>query len=351
MSKALFLVALLAMASPAAAAQWIKHPTPGIPRAGDGTPNLAAPAPQLPDGKPDLSGSWRLEPKQGVDLRKAIQQAGIQPWAQARFERYEFELGRDDPGVHCLPLGPRATQTYGFAGKFVHTPGLLIVLFEDLTYRQIFLDGRALPADPNPNWMGYSVGRWEGNSLVVSSIGFNDRSLMDLFGYPHTESLRITERFTRRDFGHMDVEVTLDDPKTLNRPVRLSFEADFVADTELLEYVCQENERSRSRLIGTADDDKKNAVAVPVSTLSRYAGEYRLEMPDGPPRLLTVHIRDGALLLDIERISSDMATVPVSQTRFMSQGFSVDFHPDGDGPVRELTVTIVEGNLKGVRVK
>jgi hypothetical protein len=351
MGKTLFVIALLAMAPLPAEAQWIKHPTPGIPRAGDGTPNLAAPTPKLPDGKPDLSGNWRLEPKQDVDLKKAIQQAGVQPWAQARFERYEFELGRDDPGVHCLPHGPRATQTYGFAGKFVHTPGLLIVLFEDLTYRQIFLDGRALPADPNPNWMGYSVGRWEGDSLVVSSIGFNDRSLMDLFGHPHTESLRITERFTRRDFGHMDVEVTLDDPKTLNQPVRLSFEADFVADTELLEYVCQENERSRARLIGTADDDKKNAVAVPVSTLSRYAGEYRLEMPDGPPRLLTVHIRNGELLLDLERISSDMATVPVSQTRFMSQGFSVDFHPGGDGPVRELTVTIVEGNLKGVRVK
>lgn len=353
MRKLLFLVALLsfALAPLPANAQWIKHPTPGIPRAGDGSPNLAAPAPKLPDGKPDLSGSWRLQPKQGVDLKKAIRAAGVQPWAEARYERYEFELGRDDPGVHCLPLGPRATQSYGFAGKFVHTPGLLVVLLEDLTYRQIFLDGRDLPADPNPNWMGYSVGRWDGNALVVSSIGFNERSLMDLLGYPHTESLRITERFTRRDFGHMDVEVTLDDPKTLNRPVNLLFEAEFVADTELLEYVCQENERSRTRLIGTADDDKKNAVAVPAATLSRYAGEYRLQMPEGPPSKLTVYIRDGQLMMDVERGPTEMVAIPVSQTRFMSQGVSVEFHPAADGSVPELTVSIVEGNLKGVRLK
>src|SRR5690349_4010540 len=109
------------MAPRVADAQWIKHPTPGIPRAADGSPNLTAPSPKLPGGTPDLSGSWRLEPKAGVDLKKQIRDAGVQPWAQARFDRYEFELGRDDPGVHCLPLGPRATQSYGFASKFIHT--------------------------------------------------------------------------------------------------------------------------------------------------------------------------------------------------------------------------------------
>jgi hypothetical protein len=332
-------------------AQWIKHPTPGLPRSSDGLPNLTAPAPKTADGKSDLTGTWRLEVKRGADLKKLIRAAGVQPWAQARFERYEYELGRDDPGVHCLPFGPRATQSYGFAGKFIHTPGLLAILMEDLTYRQIFLDGRALPVDPNPTWMGYSVGRWEGNTLVVTSTGFNDRSLMDLVGYPHSEGLRITERFTRRDFGHMDVDVTLEDPKTLDKPVTLPMEAEFVPDTELLEYVCQENERSRQRLIGTTDDDKKNAVSVPATTLARYIGEYRLEMPEGPPRLFTVYVRDGQLLMDVERGPTEMTTVPVSQTRFMAQGVAVEFHPDADGSVRQLTVSIVEGNLKGVRVK
>ena len=128
--------------------------------------------------------------------------------------------------------------------------------------------------------MGYSVGRWEGDTLVVTSTGYNDRSLLDFEGHPHTEALRITERFRRRDFGHMDVQVTLDDANTLTRPVTLPMKAEFVADTELLEYVCQENERSRQRLVGTANDDKKLQVNVAVEVLAKYAGAYRLEMPD-----------------------------------------------------------------------
>lgn len=349
--RSFLLVLLIALASASLRAQWIKYPTPAVPRTSSGAPNLAAPAPKTGNGLPDLTGTWRLEPKPGVDLKKSIRAAGVQPWAQAQLDRYEYELGRDDPAVHCLPMGPRASQSYGFAGKFIQTAGLLAILMEDLTYRQIFLDGRPLPVDPNPTWMGYSVGRWEGNTLVVTSIGFNDRSLMDLVGYPHTEALRVTERFTRRDFGHMDVDVTLEDPKTLDEPVTLPMEAEFVADTELLEYVCQENERSRQRLVGTADDDKKNAVAVPAATLARYAGDYRLQIPDGPPRILTVYIRNGQLLMDLERGPTEMATVPVSQTRFMAQGVSVEFRPAADGTVSELTVSVVEGNLTGVRVK
>jgi hypothetical protein len=174
---------------------------------------------------------------------------------------------------------------------------------------------------------------------------------MDLTGYPHTESLRTIERFTRRDFGHMDVEVTLDDPKTLDKPAVVPMEATFVTDTELLEYVCRENERSRQRLVGTADDDRKNAVAVPASTLTRYTGEYRLEIPGESPRILTVYVRDGQLLLDVERGPSEMVGIPVSQTRFMAQGIAIEFHPKADGSVADLTVSIVEGNLKGVRVK
>jgi hypothetical protein len=339
-----------ATASPAAA-QWIKHPTPGVPRTADGKPDLAASAPRAADGKPDLTGMWRLEVKPGTDPIKAFRAGEFQPWARARQEKYEYELGRDDPAVHCLPFGPRASLTYGFAGKFIQTPAVLVVLFEDLTYRQIFLDGRQLPPDPNPTWMGYSVGRWESDTLVVDSIGYNDRSLLDFEGHPHTEALRITERFRRRDFGHMDVEVAVEDPKTLAKRVGVSMEAVFVPDTELLEYVCQENERSRQRMIGTADDDKKLAVAVAPEVLARYAGAYRVEMPEGPARILTVYVQDGQLLMDIERGITGMKTIPVSQTRFMTQGVAVEFFPRPDGSVSELVVTIVEGNLKGVRLE
>jgi hypothetical protein len=340
---------MLLLAAGPAAAQWIKHPTPGMPRTADGRPNLTAPAPRAVDGKSDLTGTWRLEPV--GDIQKMIRDAGIQAWARTRQQKYEHELGRDDPSVHCLPFGPRASLTYGFGAKFIHTPGVIVVLFEDLTYRQIFLDGRPLPVDPNPSWMGYSIGRWEGDTLVVTSIGYNDRSLLDFEGHPHTESLRITERYRRQDYGHMEVQVTLEDAGTLSKPVTLPMKAEFVADTELLEYVCQENERSRQRMIGTADDDKKLQVTVEASVLAKYAGAYRMQMPDGPPRILTVYVKDGQLMMDVESGPTGMKTIPVSQTKFMTQGVAVEFFPKADGTVTDLVVTIVEGDLKGVRVK
>jgi hypothetical protein len=339
------------LAAPPAAAQWITHPTPGIPRAADGKPNMEAPAPWTADGKPDLTGTWRLEPAPNVDVNKLVRDAGIQAWARERQVKYQHELGRDDPGVSCLPFGNRATLTYGFGGKFIQTQNLIVVLFEDLSYRQIFLDGRELPRDPSPSWMGYSVGRWDGDTLVVTSHGFKDRAPLDFDGHPHTEALRITERFRRRNFGHMDVQVTLEDPKTLERPVTLPMAAQFIADTELLEYVCQENEKSRQRMIGTLDDDKKLAVQVPAATLAGYTGDYRIETLDGRPRILRVYVTDGVLLMDVERGPSQMKTVPVSQTKFMAQGVAVEFFPRPDGSVSDVVVSIVEGDLKGLRVK
>jgi hypothetical protein len=330
-----------------AAAQWIEHPTPGLPRAADGSPDLTRPSPRLPGGPPDLSGMWRLE--MDANLTTLLEAAGVQEWARARHEKYMYELGRDDPAVHCLPLGPRSSLTFGFAAKFIHTPGLLVILYEDLTYRQIFLDGRDLPRDPNPTWMGYSVGRWEGDALIVSSLGYNDRSLLDFEGHPHTEALRITERFRRRDFGHMDVQVTIEDPQTVAKPVVIPLHADFVPDTELLEYVCQENERSRQRMIGTADDDKKLQVAVAADVLARYVGTYRLQMPEGPPRRLTVYLQDGQVTMDIEG-GTTITAIPVSQTRFLAQGVAVEFFPGPDGVATGLLVSIVEGDLKGVRI-
>ena len=351
MLKTLLALTVCLTPSASASAQWIKHPTPGIPRTADGKPNLEAPAPRTGDGKPDLTGTWRLEPAPNVDVNKLIRAAGIQAWARERQVKFEHELGRDDPSVSCLPFGNRATLTYGFGGKFIQTPSLIVILFEDLSYRQIFLDGRELPRDPSPSWMGYSVGRWDGDTLVVTSHGFKDRAPLDSAGHPHTEALRITERFRRRDFGHMDVQVTLDDPKTLEKPVTLPMAAQLVADTELLEYVCQENEKSRQRMIGTLDDDKKLAVPVPAATLAGYVGDYRIDTLDGRPRILRVYVTDGMLLMDVERGPSQMKTVPVSQTKFMAQGVAVEFFPGPDGSVSDVVVSIVEGDLKGVRVK
>ena len=331
-------------------AQWIDYKTPGLPRAADGTVIMTAPRPTAKDGKPDLSGMWRFEPKSNPGT--LIEAAGPQPWIVDAAKKYMHELGRDDTGVHCLPSGPRALHGADFA-KFVQTPSLMTVLYESLAFRQIFLDGRPLLADPNPSWLGYSVGRWEGNTLVVTTNGYNDRTLLDGEGHRHTESLRVTERFTRRDVGHMDVEVTFEDPKAYAKPIRIPVEATLKPDTELIEYVCNENERSRVHLIGTADDDKKQQVNVPPEVLARYAGTFRFPpfVPGDKPFLVTVTPKDGLLAVEIER-GPTITAIPTSQTKFLAQGVAVEFlPPDAKGIVNELVVTIVEGELKGVRVK
>ena len=194
------------------AAQWLQLPTPGIPRTPDGKPNLTAPAPRTRDGKPDLSGMWERESDHyynnaGADLKPA----DVKPWAQALYQRRLADFGTDSMEAQCLPLGPAALTTSDPV-KFIQTPSLIVILLEDLTYRQIHMDGRKLPKNPNPSWMGYSVGRWDGDTLVVETSGFTERAWLDYDGHPHTEALRMTERYCRRDFGHLDVEVTFDDP-------------------------------------------------------------------------------------------------------------------------------------------
>lgn len=341
--------ALSLLAAQSAFAQWIDYKTAGLPRTPDGKPHLTAPAPKTADGKPDLTGLWRLEAK--IDVSGALDKAGPQPWIVDAARKYMHELGRDDPGVLCLPAGPRMSTDVGYA-KFVHTPSLLTVLYESLEYRQIFTDGRPLPAEPNPTWMGYSVARWEGDTLVVNTAGYNDRTFLDFFGHRHTEALRVTERFTRRDIGHMDIEVTFEDPKAYAKAVTIPVEARLQPDTEMIEYVCNENERSRARMVGTADDDKKLQVAVEQAVLERYAGVFRFipPLPGEKPIDVTVTPKDGGLALSIER-GPTLTAVPTSPTRFLAQGVGIEFLPGPGGIVNEVIITIVEGELKGVRIK
>ena len=333
-----------------AAAQWIDYKTPGLPRTPDGKVNLKAPVPRTTAGKPDLTGTWRLEQKS--DSGTALDAAGPQPWIVEASKKYMHELGRDDTGVHCLPSGPRLFIGIDFA-KFVQTPSLTTVLYESQNFRQIFTDGRPLPVDPSPTWMGYSVGRWEGDTFVVTSNGFNDRTFLGGLGHRHSEALKVTERFTRRDLGHMDVEVTFEDPKAYAKPVKINVEATLQPDTELLEYVCNENEKSRQHLIGTADDDKKLQVAVAADVLARYAGTFRFPpfIPGDKPFHVTITPKDGVLAVEIER-GPTITAIPTSPTKFLAQGVAVEFlPPDAKGVVNEIVVTIVEGELKGIRVK
>ena len=275
-------ITLTAFVTPLAA-QWVQHRTPGIPRTADGKPNLTAPAPRTADGKPDLTGLWEGVADVDVSSVGDLKSADVQPWAQKLVQQRTENFGRDNPHYKCLPQGPAYT-TLGGMKSVLQTPATIVILNEDLTYRRIYMDGRALETDPNPSWMGYSVGHWDGDTLVVESNGFNDRTW--LVGYhPHTEALRITERFQRTDFGHLQVAVTFQDPKAYSKAWTVPIRAQLAADTELLESVCNEfTDNGQEHWIGKVSDAQKSAVKVAPEVLAKYAGVYKGISLRGPAR-------------------------------------------------------------------
>jgi hypothetical protein len=250
---------VLSVLSPFAFAQWLNYPTPDIPRTPDGKPNLFAAVPRTPDDKPDLSGIWRLEKDPFKYLRNIAAdfkpgESFMQPWAAALTkERMSGIHASEDPAAHCLPPGIPILDNSSAAGyplKIVQGPKLVMVLYEALSqFRQIFLDGRPLPTDPNPTWLGYSVGRWERDVLVVDTTGFNGKTWLDLVGHPSTEALHVTERLRRLDFGHLNLQLTIDDPKAYTKLWTVTLTMQLAADTDLLEYVC-ENEKDLKHLVG-----------------------------------------------------------------------------------------------------
>jgi hypothetical protein len=333
------------------AAQWLKLQTPGIPRTPDGKPNLSAPAPRAADGKPDLSGLWRMNGTAYMgNVTADLKPGEVQPWAAALYKQRMEDLGKDDPSTYqCLPSGPR--YSYGAPMvRIMQTPGLIAFLYEDLVYRQVFMDGRTLPADPNPSWMGYSVGHWDGDTLVVESIGFNDRSWLDFGGHPHSESLRVTERYRRRDFGHMELHTTMEDPKAYEKPWTMAIDIDFVPDTEMIEYVCNENEKDHQHLVGKASDETKNAVHVAPEVLAKYTGTYEFRVPEDPTfvMLFNVTLSDGVLFIDIGG-KGKLPLTPLSPTLFTLMGGRMEFVTDDRGVVTHLAAQAVEGNMKAVR--
>jgi hypothetical protein len=342
-------IAGLAILSSLASAQWLNYPTPGIPRTADGKPNLSAPAPHTADGKPDLSGLWRVRQATSGETDKAMHSLKPQPWAEELSKKRKEDLGREDMSVLCLPFGPRADND---VGKIIQTPGILMMAYSDLTYRMIFTDGRPLPEDPNPTWMGYSVGHWDGDTLVIESAGFNDRTWLDGDGHPHTEALRVTERLRRPDFGHLELERTLNDPKAFLKPWVIPIKFEFDADTEMLEYVCAENERDHSHLVGKAADDKKIEVKVAPEILQQYAGVYELRVPPHPedPLLVEISLETDKLMASMSG-GAKLPLTALSDTKFSFQGAHLEFVKDDKGVVTYLNVQIVEGDFKANRKK
>ena len=232
-------------------AQWPGYKTPGIPRTRDGKVNLSAPVPKAADGKPDLSGIWSThDGKYLNNLAADLADVPFQPWAAAVFKQRQEENGKGRPSERCLPHGVTDFDALPLPRKIVQMPGTIVILFETYNqYRQIFTDGRPLPKDPQPTWLGYSSGKWEGDTLVVETGGFNDVTWLDDGGHPHTGALHLTERFRRRDFGHIDLVITVDDPKAYTKPWNANLQLDLLADTELIEFIC-ENEKDFTHLVG-----------------------------------------------------------------------------------------------------
>jgi hypothetical protein len=253
-------------------AQWLNHRDPRIPRTADGKPNLSAPAPRI-DGKPDVSGVWQAErtpvdefvrvlgpayPQVQIDFADVTknfvnvfwglkpEEEPLRPEAAALFKQHRAS-GREFTAAYCLPASLPATISL-LVFKMLQAPGQIVVMpGSDDPIRQIYTDGRSLPADPDPNWAGYSVGTWQGETLVVETVGITTRALLDAVGHPRSEGMRITERYHRRDFGHIDFEISFDDSKYYTRPFGFKTTLLLQPDTDALENVCTENQKLRVR--------------------------------------------------------------------------------------------------------
>jgi hypothetical protein len=339
-------------------AQWLHHPTAGIPRLPDGHPNLAAPAPRTADGKPDLSGLWnRISPKYRVNIAADLKPEEVQPWAKTLVEKRTEDLGKGSMNAQCLPSGPAYTtdadSTAGGMMKIIQTPAVIVILNPDLTYRQVYLDGRALEKSPNPSWMGYSVGHWDGDTLVVESNGFNDRTWLDTSGHPHTESLRTTERYKRRNFGNLDVEVTYQDPAVYARPWTVAVRAELAPDTEIIEYVCNEKGGDLDHWVGKASDEAKTEVKVAPAVLSKYAGTYVEQPPLWRivPRVVEVTFADGAIFGNLDGRGKERQYAS-SETAFSGfAGLGLEFVKDKQGAVTGLLIKHVSGDYLFARQK
>ena len=253
--KKIAVVALWLTLSVVGSAQWDPYPWKRVPRTADGKVDLNAPTQRTPYGKPDLSGFWlpAKEVKYLLNLAADMKpdEVPLKPWARDLYNQRIANNGKDHPGASCLPSGIPEKDNIPDGVKLVQTEDLTILLHESRTiYRQIFTDGRPQPKNPQPTWMGYSIGHWDKDTFVVETIGQNGKTWLDMKGLPGTEALRITERFTRPKMGHMDLEVTIDDPEAYTKPWTVKLAWSLLPDAELIESICEENNRDPGHMVG-----------------------------------------------------------------------------------------------------
>jgi hypothetical protein len=276
MQKQIRIALIFAGAAACSQAQWVNYRSPGIPRTSEGKPNLTAPAPRTSNGKPDFSGLWQVEPSPWAEIKPLVGnmndvfvpgddlmefskyginiladfkpgEAPIRPEVAAKM--HQHQKANETEMNPCLPGSITFMNLIPATNKWIQTPGLIVILQEaGFNFRQVYLDGRKPPSDALPLWFGYSVGKWEGDTLVVDTTGFNDKTVLDAFGNPHSDSLHLTERYHRRDYGHMDVQLTVDDPKIYTKPFTVKYTDLLLPDSDILEYVCEENEKDARHL-------------------------------------------------------------------------------------------------------
>ena len=335
--RLMFAALALIVGTTPAAAQWLDRPWAGIPRTADGKPNLSAPAPRGPDGKPDLTGIWS-----GPVPEIEFDPANAQPWVNDLVRQRQREYHKGRPLYNCLPSGPEADRAAGWK-RILQTPTLIAILNEDLSHRVIHMDGRELEANPAPSWMGVSVGRWEGDALIVESAGFNEKTWLSRYGQSHTEALRIREVYRRRDFGHLDVEVTFTDPRAYTKPWGFTAAMELNPDTEMLESIC---ERSSDEWQGGAVA-ADTAVKVAPEVLAGYVGVYHGRY-GGEKRVIDVTLAGDQLIAKVTgRAAVDggemRPLIPQDQTTFDGVGIVYQFIVDDKGVATALMEIHISG--------
>jgi hypothetical protein len=341
-------------------AQWFDWQSPLVPRTADGRPDLRAPVPRTADGQVDLSGLWVPEDARGT----LFDESKIRGWALDAMAAAEASFFTTDPRFHCLPSGPSsypAGATVGGTRRILQHPATIGVLNPDMTYREIFMDGRELEPDPLlPAWMGYSVGHWEGDTLVVESNGYNDKTWLTREGLPHTGQLTITERYTRLDYGRMALEITYEDPGTFTEIVQATVDLALRPDGAMLEVVCNESETGQRHYTGEMSQAEAKLVEVPEATLERYVGTYQ-GIWLGNLITAEVTLEDGELFLKRTPRYSDTGgntnydtsrLVAQSQNAFDSNfGLGWVFNVDADGVATSVSEVHVSGAWPFERVE
>lgn len=270
----------------------------------------------------------------------------VQPWADALFQQRKKDFTKDSMAARCVPFGPVYTTSPYRESRILQTPGIIAILNSDLIHREIFLDGRQLEMEPNPAWMGYSVGRWDGDTLIVESNGYSENTWLDNAGHPHSEALHVTERYQRPDFGHIELQVTFDDPKVFTKPVTVPVHMELMADTEMLEYYC-ENEKDQSHMFAsTAPVDVK----VSPEVLKSYAGSYDVKEDNGTVSLVEILAEDNGLFLNYAGQGKQRLDA-ISETTFSLAGTIYEFVHDQAKGTNEFRIKMAEGELTGVRRK